>query len=221
MKLTRRAAFVLALVLLLGCVPGLVSASSPDKDEHPKFGYNYTVSDRFEKGNIVLFGSYPQKGEESEPVEWIVASVEDGKAFLVSRYCLDAKKYNETHSLTVWEGCSLRKWLADEFLPAAFTAEEQARLNEMKTGDKVTVPSFREMCLLELQLRYGFPTAYAENAGAYDRGNGACRYWLRDMGISERFALYMDVFGMPFESGVYTDTEYIAVRPAILVSVED
>ena len=52
----------------------------------------------FEKGSIVTFGSYEQDGDEDngqEPIRWIVLTVEDNKASLVSEAVLNKKPYHK------------------------------------------------------------------------------------------------------------------------------
>ncbi len=79
-------------------------------------------------GNTITFGRYEQDNDLSngpEPIEWLVLDVQDNRALLLSRYGLDAKPYNEKQTDVTWENCSLRRWLKDEFINAAFTAREQ------------------------------------------------------------------------------------------------
>ena len=82
-------------------------------------------------GNIVTFGRYEQDsdaGNGPEPIEWIVLDVKDGKALLISQYGLDSQPYEAEFTGITWAECSLRKWLEEEFLPSAFTAEEQTAI---------------------------------------------------------------------------------------------
>lgn len=69
-----------------------------------------------------------------EPVEWLVLEAKDGKAFLLSRYVLDSKAYDENYDFDkfynggykgTWEKSTLRSWLNHEFLTTAFTSSEQ------------------------------------------------------------------------------------------------
>ena len=46
------------------------------------------------------------------------------RVLLVSRYCLDAQPYNTTQTTVSWDKCTLRTWLNDDFLNAAFTQRE-------------------------------------------------------------------------------------------------
>ncbi len=79
----------------------------------------------------VVFGSYEQDNDDSngkEPIEWMVLDENENGTLLLSRYVLDAVPYNKAFANVTWETCSLRKWLNDEFLNSAFTAEEQAKI---------------------------------------------------------------------------------------------
>ena len=79
----------------------------------------------------VIFGSYEQDGVVSngkEPIEWIVVDENENGTLLVSRYVLDCVQYNTEDTDVTWETCSLRKWMNDDFLNTAFTADEQAKI---------------------------------------------------------------------------------------------
>ena len=78
-------------------------------------------------GSIVRFGHYPQTaaGNDRTPIEWLVLDVQGKQALLLSRCGLDAKPYNVEHVPVTWETCTLRKWMNDSFLNAAFSADER------------------------------------------------------------------------------------------------
>lgn len=80
-----------------------------------------------EAGDYVTFGHYPQTvtGNDNTPIEWLVLDVQDNKALMISRYGLDCRHYHSTSENITWEKCSLRVWLNNDFLNAAFTALEQ------------------------------------------------------------------------------------------------
>ncbi len=80
-------------------------------------------------GSIVTFGTYPQtaSGTDKTPIEWLVLDYDaaTNRALIISRYGLDAKLYNTESIEITWEKCTLRTWLNNDFLNAAFTAQEQ------------------------------------------------------------------------------------------------
>ena len=84
-------------------------------------------------GSILKFGHYEQDDNidnGKEPIEWIVLDYDEteGKVLLLSKYGLDAKKYNDWYENTTWEQCALRYWLNGEFMLSAFSTEEQAAI---------------------------------------------------------------------------------------------
>lgn len=79
-------------------------------------------------GDAVSFGIYEQDNDTStseEPIVWRVLAIEGTQMLLISKDGLDDQRYNEKGSGVTWENCSLRTWLNDTFLNAAFSADEQ------------------------------------------------------------------------------------------------
>ena len=108
--------FLLALTMLM-----TISSASAETAQQSKVAV----------GDIVIFGHYEQDNDltnGTEPIEWNVLAVQGDRALLVSHYGLDAKPYNTSYAFVTWETCSLRKWLNDDFLGAAFSAEEQTAI---------------------------------------------------------------------------------------------
>ena len=120
--------------------------------------------------DCVSFGKYFQKSKDSmQPIEWQVLDVKEEKALLISRYALDCKQYKIKYTDVTWETCTLRKWLNNEFMNSAFTAEEQNRILT------VTVPADRnpgnatqdKIFLLSIpELRKYFPEAKSRKCKA-------------------------------------------------------
>ena len=79
-------------------------------------------------GDYVKFGNYPQteKGE-IQPIEWQVLSIENNKMLVISRYGLDAKRFDS--SSNNWIDSEIRRWLNDIFYDKAFTEEEKKYIN--------------------------------------------------------------------------------------------
>lgn len=90
-------------------------------------------------GGRIAFGSYEQDcntGNGTEPITWIVLEIQGNKALLLSKYILDVQPYHKEKRDITWENCSLRNWLNNVFLNAAFTAEERTTilLTEVDNG---------------------------------------------------------------------------------------
>ena len=80
-------------------------------------------------GDKIPFGKYPQGANgEVQPLMWRVLAVESGRALLITDDLIDAVRYNEKYKDVTWETCSLRKWMNNDFLHAAFSSEEQAQI---------------------------------------------------------------------------------------------
>lgn len=82
--------------------------------------------------DIVTLGEYEQDNSSengTDPIEWKVLAVEDGKALLVSRYCLEYLMYQETwpeDNEIYWEMSSIRTWLNTYFMEEAFSDRERS-----------------------------------------------------------------------------------------------
>ncbi len=85
---------------------------------------------KFAVGNYVTFGTYPQTkaGNDATPIEWLVLARDGNKALLISRYGLDAQRYNKDTTSVTWETCTLRTWLNGTFYNKAFSSAEQAAI---------------------------------------------------------------------------------------------
>lgn len=79
-------------------------------------------------GSIVTFGAYEQDnntGNGKEAIEWLVLDYDaaNNRALVISLYALDCKPYNTEKKNVTWEKCTLRAWLNNEFIQAAFSAK--------------------------------------------------------------------------------------------------
>lgn len=91
----------------------------------------YSENTTVDQMDTVTFGSYPQSdasGNIKEPIEWIVLDRQGNKHFLLSKYILDCKPYNEEQKDVTWEDCTLRSWLNSVFLNTAFDSSKQKNI---------------------------------------------------------------------------------------------
>lgn len=191
-------------------------------------------------GNYINFGAYEQDNNTSngkEDVEWLVLEVKDGKALVISEYALDCKQYNTSYTDVTWETSTLRMWLNNDFINAAFSAEEKAIIPTVTvssdknphystnpgnaTQDQVFLLSITEAnkYFSSDGARQCEPTdfAVANGAGESDRGN--CWWWLRSPGHTQDCAAYVYLDGGVSEAGPQVDNVYGCVRPAIWISL--
>lgn len=186
---------VAALLALVFCFAGFAAAEESEK-QPPAFP-------EFE--SEVVFGRYEQDENYDngpEPIEWLVLEVKGTKVFLLSKYCLETRIFNEypAHSPCYWGKSKIRTWMNEDFLNAAFTASEQEMIqlttvenhnpHGMRGGgedtlDKIYFLSRNEALqyMPEMEDRIAYPTAHAIATGCeVNDKNGACYWWLRTPG---------------------------------------
>ena len=195
-------------------------------------------------GDTVFFGAYEQDNNTSngkEDVEWLVLEVKDGKALVVSKYALDCKQYNTSNTDVTWETCTLRKWLNNDFINAAFSSYEKAMIPTVTvsadenpdysanpgnaTQDQGFLLSITEAnkYFNSAGARQCEPTDYAVANGAWESVDGNCGWWLRSPGVTQysaHSAAYVHNSGGVYESGCDVDIGTSAVRPAMWISIK-
>lgn len=193
-------------------------------------------------GDTVFLGTYEQDNNTSngkEDIAWLVLEVKDGKALVVSKYALDCKQYNTSNTDVTWETCTLRKWLNNDFINAAFSSYEKAMIptvtvsadkNSTNPGNATQDQVFL-LSITEANKYFGSdsarqckPTDYAFANGAYFNSvNGNCWWWLRSPGVTQysaHSAAYVHSSGGVYESGSDVDIGTSAVRPAMWISIK-
>lgn len=193
-------------------------------------------------GDYVFFGKYEQDNDTSnskEDIEWLVLEVKDGKVLLISKYALDCKPYNTGYTDVTWETCTLRKWLNNDFINAAFSADEKAMIPTVTvsadknpeygtnpgnaTQDRVFLLSITEAnkYFNSNGARQCEPTDYAVANGAREVDSGNY-WWLRSPGYYQDAAAFIYYDGDVCEVGerVSRDDNDYAVRPALWIDLE-
>ena len=221
----RATALILAVVMILG----LSSAFAESTFIWP--------------GEYVNFGHYEQdgnKGNGDEPIRWVVLDVDftNGSIFLLSEKALEKLPFNKSSNGAAWGDSSLRKWLNDDFIRAAFTDEEAAAIQVTQvedtleqsyadantsnrfsgvTEDKVFCISYYEL-LTKLGGQYAFcePTiALSKKNVKLEKVDGVnyCWWWLRTSAFKNN-ALCMAGSGF---TSAYEHFDQGTVRPALWV----
>lgn len=170
--------------------------------------------------------------------------MKDGKALLISKYALDSQDYNKGYEDTTWETCTLRKWLNNDFLNAAFTNEEKEFIPTVtvsatknphyktKAGKSTKYKVFllsiteAEEYFTSNAERSCVPTAYAIEQGAYTYerytkdGKATCYCWVRSPGYDQSYATIVHCDGSIDEDVVMIYYEKdSAVRPALWIDL--
>ena len=189
-------------------------------------------------GSVISFGAYEQDNDGAngaEPIRWIVLDATADAYLLLSCDALDAQPYHSSADPVTWETCALRRWLNDDFLGDAFTAEQQQQIvvsavmnadnavsgtsGGNNTLDQVFLLSLdeAETYLSQEAQRDAVPTAYAVARGVQTGENGCAQWWLRSPGSNESRAAIIMSSGAPYTDGLPADGSYqdAGVRPCI------
>ncbi len=195
-------------------------------------------------GDVVKFGSYEQDNNlsnEKERIEWIVLAKENGKALLISKYCLDYQLYHKVDTNITWENCSSRNWLNSTFYNSAFSQKEKDLIiNSYLTNhdsvygnvdggndtyDRVFLLSVDEAqkYFSSNNARKAQATAYALSKGVYSNASTNSVPWLlRSPGDRANVASYVRLPGDIDLSQIWWDDDvyhYAALRPTIWVDI--
>lgn len=207
---------------------GLNYEDSEEKRESIKPQYYEILLSRASAGDTVSFGSYEQDGDESngkEEIKWIVLEKEADRILVISESALDHQPYNTVCTDVTWSNCSLRQWLNDEFLNAAFTEQEKAAIPVVDvsadenpkyntdpgsaTQDKIFLLSIEEVSryFSSDSARTVHPTVYAKEQGSFvEETTDNSWWWLRSPGKNRSYAASVFVNGVVNYSGYYTIT---------------
>lgn len=206
--------------------------------------HNKAMSEKLAKatvGSYITFGTYEQDNNTSngkEDIEWLVLGKENNHLLVISRYALDCKPYNKEYTSVTWETCTLRKWLNNDFLNAAFSSTEKNMIPTVTvsadknpdystspgnaTQDKVFLLSIPEVnkYFASDSARKCKPTAYAKKQEVYTGSSVFCWWWLRSPCLYQNSAAFVYSDGDVFEYGRAVIGGGIAVRPALWVNLE-
>ena len=196
---------IISSVLCCGC-----SVSRADSKEVPKIDVNEPV----------ILGRF-----KDQDIEWIVLDVQDGKALLLSRYCIDSRVFNTRKRDISWKLCILRTWLNADFYKSAFTSGEKqiilkTELPEDDVTDRIFLLSGDEVAKYfpaPDETYVAFPTKYAMERGVAMNIDNSCGWWVRTPGALGTNAR---VIGKDIDKSVPVNEDCYGVRPAMWVSIE-
>lgn len=224
---------------------GLDYKDSTERLNSIKPEYSRILLTKATVGSIIPFGSYEQDNNTvngKEDIEWLVLAKEGNRALVISKYALDCQNYHNSYTSVTWETCSLRTWLNEDFINAAFSSEEQAMIQNTtvtvddnlayntppgnNTTDKVFLLSITEVekYFNSDDERQCQGTAYCNVQGASKDQNGNCWWWLRSPGHSSSYAAYVYCGGGISLHGKgiagWASGTFGTVRPALWINLE-
>ncbi len=194
-------------------------------------------------GDVVNFGTYEQdnnKKTKHEEIEWKVLEIKDNKALVISEYVIDTGAYNTEKGDIAWEKCTLRKWLNEDFINAAFGDNEKELIAtttlaaEKKPSNSTYTPAPTQdkiFILTAEEAEHYFPerenrksrvTAYTvgKEAKGYSDWDGFGTWWLRGaIGYFQNVSAQVDAYDGDIECN-YTYVEEIqGIRPVMWIDL--
>lgn len=163
-------------------------------------------------GDSILFGDYEQDGNYDngkEMIEWIVLDKQEGSLLVISKFGIEAQKYNASSDSVDWENSSLRSWLNGRFPDNAFSrenpsdvlqtslinyrlpeTEEEVALDELipeeyETRDRLFLlnSSELEQYYPQEEQRVCKATEYSIENGVAANADNSCNWWLREQNL--------------------------------------
>ena len=113
------------------CVSKYSDLAEAEKTQQELNGY---IIQNAAVGSSFFMGQFEQDNNAdngTEPIEWTVLDLKDGKAFVISKKILTYKPFSETENVA-WENSTIRQWLNGEFYNTAFSDNEKNRVIETK-----------------------------------------------------------------------------------------
>ena len=172
-------------------------------------------------GDYVKFGSYPQTADaQNQPIEWQVLSIENNKMLVISRYGLDAKRFDS--SSNNWANSEIRQWLNNEFYNKAFTDQEKKYIKFSNLSDVGTTDNIFLLSLNEAKKYFANNNARLCNATEYAKANGAnlwndfSWWWIRSSYYAS-YVYYVN-YGGNFNYYDVFDVRGV-VRPALWINL--
>ena len=197
-------------------------------------------------GDYITFGRYEQDNDLAngkEEIEWLVLDIKDGRALVISKYALDALKMHPSYDTISWETCWIRGWLNNDFMNAAFSAEQQKQIALTSlavdpepefdgpdwgynpgnpTKDKLfflTVTE-AERYFANGEARACLLTPYTETKNVNKMG-GYADWWLRNGGAWEMMFSYVSgSSGYIYTNGANCNASGQSIRPAMWIEIK-
>lgn len=173
-------ASVVVLTLLFGMLP--IYSQATDELRNPrmfdKYGNEISIYPGCITWDCVYFGSYWQKDsdgnidktKEKQPIKWRVLSVDVDDLFLLADNILSENMRYTKNNDGTWENSIVRNWIQTDFIPNAFTQDEQNDIIDTNTtiGDKLTID--KVFCISKDEIKtkkYGFKEKNGWNMDAW------------------------------------------------------
>lgn len=196
-------------------------------------------------GTVMTFGRYEQDNNTEngpEAIEWIIYYINQKDVYLISKYILDVRSFENKSASDGYSSSALRSWVEGDFLEEAFTWEEweYLKIQELDTPSnasyttiyqgnavksKMGIFSLKELPIylgnnLGAKIYQAEGTPYALAQGLTKSSQGYSPWWTRSMGKSRYYAGFVQTNGSFSFEGAAVDSQNIGVRPVICFSLD-
>lgn len=191
---------------------------------------------KFSPGRGVAFGRYFQNnGDECAEISWRVLKTYGEYVLLISRKCIDFVPYNNDSHSSAWRFSTIRKWLNNDFLNIAFSADEQLLIcdiqeiqrefleyshqDSLQMNDRVFLLSDDEADKYQI---YRASTTIFSRSRCSDKGkltsDGTAGLWLRSPKNEPDNCLYTSHVNVQ-RDGIKTDVGFLGVCPCLWIRI--
>ncbi|MBR6244726.1 hypothetical protein IKR20_04050 [bacterium] len=162
------------------------------------------------------FGTYAGTG-----IVWYVLDIQDGKALMITKEGLDARRFNPENTGNSWVESEIRGWLNGTFFNSAFSDEERSRISANVEGDKVFLLNSAEVVRYfpRVETRICRASEEAKKNGAWTDDSGAGFWWLRSPGNNQNLVENVSSGG-EVNSGRNAGFIDALIRPSVWVSLD-
>lgn len=157
-----------------------------------------------------------------EPVLWRVLSSDNNGIYLLSEKILYGLPYHDKWEDVAWRESYLRRWLNNEFYQSAFKKHERQAVELNENMDSVFLLTYDDANnqlygLSDAVKKVAKNTDYVTSVSGVFRKDRADFWWLSSTGETADKAMLVGDNGTIYENGIYVDSTYIGVRPAIRI----
>ena len=172
-------------------------------------------------GDYIKFGNYPQTANgDIQPIEWQVLAKEENKMLVISKYGLEARRFNGSSS--DWINSEIRKWLNGEFYNETFDENEKIYIEPFETFSGVLDNIFllskeeAEKYFVNDEARKCKATEYAVKNGAWVNSNDFS-FWCLSSPCNVNFVYCVSSFGTIYFRYICNDGSIF--RPALWINL--
>lgn len=182
-----------------------------DYGDAPKYAAKCRTLLKYAPGRVAVMGAW-----DGRPIRWRVIAERGKQRLLFAEDAVARHPYCDRLIDATWSTCGLRRWLNDEFLKGAFTAEERTHIMFSKVEN---APSAKYWTNGGPNTTDRLFPLRMEELDEYRVENREldCWWWTRTPGMSLLSVAAVDRDGSVYEYGINNNYADGGVRPAMWI----